>query len=169
MKKLVSVLVLVFSLSTAFSQMFAHVDSQKVLDTMPSRMAAMKEMSDFEARAMKEMQEEQAKFNKEYSEFEANSGSMSPTAKRFEEERLSKKYQELQGRGQELDQQMNVLANDLNAPILERVKKAIENVAKAEKVEYVLDQSGLLYAKGKDITDKVIVEVLKLESAAAAN
>jgi outer membrane protein len=167
MKKLVSVLVLVFSLSTAFSQMFAHVDSQRVLDTMPSRKAAMKEMNDFEARAMKEMQEEQAKFNKEYTEFEANSASMSPTARRFEEERLSKKYQELQGRGQELDQQMNILANELNAPILERVRKAIENVAKVEKLDYVLDESGLLYSKGKDITNKVIIEVMKLEATAS--
>ncbi|MDG0972888.1 MAG: OmpH family outer membrane protein [Crocinitomicaceae bacterium] len=167
MKKLVLVLVLVLSLSTSFAQMFAHVDSQKVLDTMPSRMMAMKEISDFETRAMKEMQDEQAKFNKEYTEFETSSSTMSPTARRFEEERLSKKYQELQTRGQELDQQMNILANDLNAPILDRVKTAIENVAKAEKLDYVLDQSGLLYAKGKDITDKVIAEVLKLEAAAA--
>jgi outer membrane protein len=167
MKKLVSVLVVVFSLSTAFSQMFAHVDSQKVLDTMPSRKAAINEVNSFETRAMKEMQEEQTKFNEEYTEFEANSSTMSPTARRFEEERLSKKYQELQGRGQELDQQMNILANDLNAPILDRVKKAIENVAKAEKVDYVLDQSGLLYAKGKDITEKVIIEVMKLEAEAS--
>jgi len=167
MKKLVSVVVLVFSLSTAFSQMFAHVDSQKVLDTMPSRKAAMQEMSDFEARAMKEMQEEQTKFNAEYADFEKNSATMSPTARRFEEERLSKKYQELQGRGQELDQQMNILASELNAPILDRVKLAIENVAKMEKLDYVLDESGLLYAKGKNITDKVVVEVLKLESTAS--
>ena len=90
---------------------------------------------------------------------------MSATARRFEEDRLNKKYQEMQARGQELDQQMNILANDLNAPILERVQKAIENVAKTEKLDYVLDKTVLLYSNGKDLTDKVIIEVMKLENS----
>lgn len=165
MKKIGVLVVLLFSLGISFAQSFAHVDSQRVLDTMPSRKKAMDELANFETRAMKEMEEAQNKFNLEYTDFQNNANAMSATARRFEEDRLNKKYQEMQARGQELDQQMNILANDLNAPILERVQKAIENVAKTEKLDYVLDKTVLLYSNGKDLTDKVIIEVMKLESS----
>lgn len=165
MKKIGVLVILLFSIGFSFAQSFAHVDSQRILDTMPSRKKAMDELANFETRAMKEMEEAQNKFNLEYTDFQNNANTMSATARRFEEDRLNKKYQEMQARGQELDQQMNILANDLNAPILERVQKAIENVAKTEKLDYVLDKTVLLYSNGKDLTDKVIIEVMKLENS----
>jgi outer membrane protein len=166
MKKIGVLVILLFSMGFSFAQSFVHVDSQRILDTMPSRKKAMDELANFETRAMKEMEEAQNKFNLEYTDFQNNANTMSATARRFEEDRLNKKYQEMQARGQELDQQMNILANDLNAPILERVQKAIENVAKTEKLDYVLDKTVLLFSNGKDLTDKVIIEVMKLENSA---
>ena len=37
-----------------------------------------------------------------------------------------------------------------------------------EKIDYVIDETALLYSNGRDITDKVIAEVLKLEAEAQA-
>lgn len=170
MKKFVVILLIaIVSVGTAFGQSsIAHLNSQRVLDTMPSRKAAMKEVENFEKRAIQELQETQQKLQQDYAKLQQEKATMSPTAYKFEEDRLNKKAQEFQQRQQELDQQIQILSQDLNEPILERLQKAVDAVSKVEKLEYVIDESSLLYSKGKDITDKVIVEVLKLEQQAAA-
>ncbi|MEX1192155.1 MAG: OmpH family outer membrane protein [Brumimicrobium sp.] len=167
MKKLVLLsLMVVLTAGFAFTQnSIAHLNSQKVLDTMPSRKAAMTEVENFEKRAVRELQETQQKLQSDYAKLQQEKATMSKTAYKFEEDRLMKKSQEFQERQQELDQQIQVLSQELNEPILERLQKAVDAVSKAEKLDYVIDESSLLYSKGKDITDKVTVEVLKLEAA----
>lgn len=165
MKKLILVVVIsVFGLINVIAQStVAHVNTQRILDTMPSRKAAIKQMEQFEERAMQELQETQAKLQSDYQKLMAEKDNMVPTAFKFEENRLMKKSQEFQQRQQELEQEIQILGNELNEPILDRVQKAIEIVCKNEKIDYVMDETGLLYAKGKDITNKVIKEVMVLE------
>ncbi len=165
MKKLILVVVIsVFGLINVIAQStVAHVNTQRILDTMPSRKAAIKQMEQFEERAMQELQETQAKLQSDYQKLMAEKDNMVPTAFKFEENRLMKKSQEFQQRQQELEQEIQILGNELNEPILDRVQKAIEIVCKYEKIDYVMDETGLLYAKGKDITNKVIKEVMVLE------
>lgn len=170
MKKLVLLLVATLIVgSTSYlnaQSSVAHVNSQRVLDTMPSSKAAQKERERFEQRAMKELQETQQKLQQDYQKLQEEKATMAPTAFKFEENRLMKKSQEFQERQQELDQQVRILYQELNEPILDRVQKAIEIVAKQEKVDYVLDESALLYGNGKNITNKVIKEVMKMENEA---
>lgn len=164
-KLLLSVLISIVSLGAAFSQStVAHVDTQEILDTMPSRKKAKAELSSFENRAVKELQETQQKLESDYARLQKEKATMSPTAYKFEEERLMKKSQEFQGRQKELDRQIQMLSQELNAPILERVQKAVEAVSKKQKIDYVIDESSLLYSNGKDITAMVMKEVLRLEN-----
>jgi len=162
-------LMAVTTFGAAYSQSsMAHVNTQKVLDTMPSRKNAMKELDKFENRAVKELQETQQKLQGDYTKLQQEKPTMSPTAYKFEEERLMRKSQEFQTRQQELDEQIQILSQELNAPILERVQTAVKKVSKQDKVDYVIDESSLLYSGGKDITKLVIEEVLRLEREAAA-
>lgn len=170
MKKLMLMLLMVVTtLGATYSQTsLAHVNTQRVLDTMPSRKSAMKELQKFEERAMKELQETQQKLQGDYSKLQQEKATMSPTAYKFEEERLMKKSQEFQTRQQELDEQIQILSQELNAPILEKVQNAVAKVSKKEKIEYVIDESSLLYNNGRDLTNLVIKEVLSMEAAESA-
>ena len=168
MKKLILILLVAVTtmVSTAYGQTpVAHVNTQKVLDTMPSRASAMQELENFERRAVKELQETQQKLQADYAKLQQEQKTMSPTAFKFEEERLMKKSQEFQTRQQELDQQIQILSQELNAPILEMVQTAVAKVCKQEKISYVIDESALLYSGGRDITDLVVKEVIALEKA----
>lgn len=168
-KAMLTLFIAVLTFGAAYSQTsLAHVNTQRVLDTMPSRKHAMQELDKFEERAIQELQETQRKLQEDYGKLQQEQGIMSPTAYKFEEDRLMRKSQEFQQRQQELDQQIRILGDELNKPILDRVQKSVEKVCKLEKIDYVLDESTLLYSKGRDITDKVIVEVLKLEAEATA-
>lgn len=168
MKKVALIAVMILATIVTYSQSsIAHVNSQKVMDTMPSMKAAEKEITKFEDKAIKELQETQKQLQAEFTKFEQERSTMSPTAAKFEENRLRKKSQDFQTRQQELDQQIQILSQELNAPILERVQKAVEIVCKREKVDYVVDESYLLYSNGRDLTNMVIKEVLRMEREAA--
>ena len=158
-------LVAVCSTVMVNAQSVAHVDREMVLDTMPSQERAAKEIESFERRAIAELQETQQKLQSDFQKLQEEKTTMSPTAYKFEENRLNKKFQEFQQRQQELDQQIQILTQEVYEPIILRAQKAIENVAKLEKVDYVFDKTSpaMLYSGGKDITAKVIAEVLKLE------
>jgi outer membrane protein len=165
MKKLlfIAAIVLLTGSFTNAQSTIGHVDIQKVLDTMPSRKKAQKEVSNFREKAMRELQESEQKLYADAEKLDKERATMSQTAIRFEENRLMKKQQELQERSRELDQQIQILNQELNGPILEMVQDVIESIAKSEKLDYVIDETQLLYAKGKDVTAKVISEVLKIE------
>ena len=171
MKKLILILLVAVTAfgTTAYGQTsIAHVNTQVVLDTMASRKSAMVELENFERRAVKELQETQQKLQGDYAKLQQEKSTMSPTAYKFEEERLMKKSQEFQTRQQELDQQIQILSQELNAPILDIVQKAVAKVSKQEKISYVIDESSLLYSGGRDITDLVVKEVLAMEKEKAA-
>jgi len=166
---MLTLFIAVLSFGAAYSQTsLAHVNTQRVLDTMQSRKNAVKELEKFEERAIQELQETQRKLQEDYNKLQQEQGSISPTAFKFEEERLMRKSQEFQQRQQELDQQIRILGEELNKPILDMIQQSVEKVCKMEKIDYVIDETALLYSNGRDITDKVIVEVLKLEAEAQA-
>lgn len=142
----------------------AHVNSQVLLDTMPSRAEAMRKLKEFEAAGYKELQEMEADLNNAIAVYEKNRPSMSPVIIKIEEEKLMKKQQALQEREQSLGAEMQAYSQELNGPILEKVQKAVKIVADAKKINYVIDESITLYFDaGLDITQEVAAELLKLD------
>ena len=168
MKKLLLALAVMFSMGTVMAQSkVAHVNSQKLLDTLQSRKDAMNQLKEFEASGVKELQEMEADFNAALAQYEKNRPNMSPTLIKFEEEKLMKKQTGIQDRETSLNQEMQIYSQELNKPILERVQKAVEIVSDRKKLNYVIDESVTLYFKGgTDITAEVIVELLRLDAEA---
>ncbi|MBI2259107.1 MAG: OmpH family outer membrane protein [Flavobacteriia bacterium] len=166
MKKIIILLLAISSFGMYNAQSkIAHVNSQKLLDTLPSRKAALKQLQDFEGAGMKELQEMEADLQKSYQKYMADQATLSPVMKQYEEERLQKKQYAMQTREQELQQQMQTLSTDLNTPILKRVQKAVDVVAERKKLNYVIDESVTLYFKGGvDLTSEVLIELLKIDA-----
>lgn len=80
-----------FSMGTVMAQSkVAHVNSQKLLDTLQSRKDAMNQLKGFEANGVKELQEMEADFNTALAKYEKDRPNMSPTLIKFEEEKLMK-------------------------------------------------------------------------------
>lgn len=170
MKKLVLVAVVLFSMGSLMAQTqqkIAHVNSQDLLDTMPSRKLAIEQLQKFEQDGVKELQEMEADLNKAYAYYEANKATWSPVIIKIEEEKLMKKQQALQEREQTLNSEMQAVSQELNKPILDRVQKAVEIVSDRKKLSYVIDESVTLYFKGGiSIQAEVITELLRLDAEA---
>lgn len=166
MKKIIFALIVMMCVGTVSAQSkIAHVNSTKLLDTLPSRKAAVKTLEDFGNAGEKELQEMETELQKAYEKYIKERETLSKVMQQYEEERLQKKQQAIQMREQELQQQMQKLSGDLNAPILKRLQKAVEIVSDRKKLNYVIDESQALYFKGgQDITSEVMVEILRLDA-----
>lgn len=168
MKKLLLALAVMFSLGTVMAQSkVAHVNSQKLLDTLPSRKIAITKLQEFEANGVKELQEMEADFNGALAKYEADRPKMTPVEIKIAEDKLMKKQTNIQEREQSLQQEMQLYSQELNKPILDRVQKSVEIVSDRKKLNYVIDESTTLYYKGgMDITNEVIIELLRLDAEA---
>ncbi len=165
MKKLILAFLIVFSVGSISAQnKIAHINSQVLLDTMPSRKIAIVKLQEFEVAGINELKEMEIDFNQAYAKYERERPTMSPVIIKIEEEKLLKKQQALQEREQSLQQEIQVYSQELNTPILDMVQKAVKMVSERMKIAYVVDESMLMYfGGGTDITDAVIVELLKMD------
>jgi outer membrane protein len=167
MKKLLVALLVLISTGAMAQQKLGHVNSQVLLDTMPSRKAAIKTMQDFEKDGIMELQEMQKSLQLAAEAFEAKRATLTPLMIQIEEGKLQKKDQELQERQEALQYEIEALAESLNKPILERIKQAVKIVAERKKINYVVDETTTLYFdSGINLTPEVIVELLRLDAEA---
>jgi outer membrane protein len=168
MKKCLLALAVILSVGAVQAQSrVAHVNSQKLLDTLPSRKLALNKLKDFETNGLKELKEMEADLNTSYAKYEKERSNMIQAQIKIEEDKLMKKQQNIQEREQSLNQEMQILSQELNKPILERVQKAVEIVSDRKKLNYVIDESTILYFKGgMDITSEVLSELLRIDAEA---
>lgn len=168
MKNLIVALVMVLTAGSLMAQSnVGNVDSKKLLDTMPSRKIAIAQLDSFQMSRMRDLQEMQEDFEKAYNDYIVKKPTLIPAMQKLEEERLMKKEQALYDFEQSISQELQILQKEYNEPILKLIQEAIKIVAKRHKLSYVIDQNVTLYFDpALDITDEVIVELLKLDKAA---
>lgn len=170
MKKLVLIALVVMGAGLASAQSkIAHLNSQEIMEAMPSYKEAVKKLQNFEKEGYTELQTMKSDFDAAVQEYtiKVQSGSMSPVIQQSNEQKLAKKEQDLMERQQSLQAEMQAYSQELNAPILDKVEKAVKIVSDRNKYDYVFDVSTLMVHNGPDITKEVIAEITKLESAAA--
>ncbi|MEY3591827.1 MAG: hypothetical protein RLZZ38_796 [Bacteroidota bacterium] len=167
MKNVLLGLFVALGLNTFAQSKIAHVDSQKLLDTLPSRKLAIKKLDSLKTAGMQELQVMDADFQKAYQIYMTNKDKMSEVERQIQESKLMQKQQMLEATQTSLEEGLQLMSEELNAPILDRVQKSIEIVSERKKLNYVIDVSATMYSKGgMDITNEVIVELLILDAAA---
>jgi outer membrane protein len=167
MKKLIFAFFATLLVSGAIAQSkLGHVNYQTLLDTMPSTRIAMEKLKVFQENGYKELSEMQTDLQAAYAKYEKDRPNMTPMLIKIEEEKIMRKEQGLQERQQSLSQEIEAYSLELNDPIVSMIKKAIKIVADRKKLNYVIQESNLLYTDGgTDITNEVVVELLKIDTA----
>lgn len=164
MKKFLVGLMVLMSLGTMAQVKVGFVDSQRLLDTMPSRKAAAEKYLAYEKDSYQELQTMQADLEKAYADYQVKEKDMSPVLKESAQRKLMEKERLFNERQQTVTGELQAYSNELNAPILQKVQDAVKIVSERKKVSYVLDQSSTLYFDPTlDITNEVAVELLKLD------
>lgn len=170
MKRLFFALVIALAATTSVQAQskIAHVNSQKLLDTMPSRKKGIEEITFIEKKGIEELTEMDAAVKKAYEEYAKLPAGTAQSVVQYSQDRVSKLQQALETRNAELEQQMQDLSQKLNVQVIASVKEAVDIVARKKGLNYVIDETSALYVSGADITNEVIVELLKIDARKTA-
>ncbi|MEM9075614.1 MAG: OmpH family outer membrane protein [Bacteroidota bacterium] len=136
----------------------AHINVQQLLSEMPEMKAAQAELKKLQETYRADIESSMTELKNKYTQYsnEATSKSKEENEKRAQElQGFEKNIQEAE---QVAVQEMQKKQQELFAPISDKAKAAIEKVAAAEGIDYVMDASpglGLIVAKGKDLLPAV--------------
>lgn len=167
MKKLILMMLLCAPM-TMFAQKFGHLDSQALIQSLPE---AIKVQGELEAQGkiyennLKEMQDE---LQKKADDYDKQASTMNATKKAETEKSLQDMYAKIQQTAQDNQQAFNKLQQEKLGPILQKVRDAIEAVAKAGGYVYIMEKSAgqPLYvneALSTDVTAEVKAQLNKMK------
>lgn len=165
MKRILAVLVMFLSVNAMAQMKVGFVDSQRLLDTMPSRKAALQKYQAYEDELSKEYQLMTEDLQAAYAKYQQDLPNMTPVLRQSAEKKIMDKEKALQERQQTIPMELQAYSDELNAPILDKVQQAVKIVSERKKLSYVVDQTTTLYFSPElDITTEVGVELIRLDT-----
>ncbi len=165
MKKLVCIVAFFISIS-AFGQRFAYVDSEYILNLMPSYKSAQKELDFLSQQWEKEVEKKKEELVKLEKNLSAERLLLTEDVIKEREEDISKKkrgMREYQIGKFGVEGELFKKRQELVKPIQDKVFEAIQRVAKDNALDFIFDKSGgvtMLYTNAKyDRSDEVLEEL----------
>lgn len=164
MKKVVKVF---FFIALIFTAGFAaqaqskigYVDSNEVMQAMPERSTAEAALIEFNKQLESELMTMATEYQSKLGDYQNNLATMSNLIRQSKEKELTDLQTRIQAFQESAEYEFSEKQNELLAPIIEKIKGAIETVGKENNFTYVIDKATgvLLYigADAEDITPKV--------------
>lgn len=159
MKKLVVVMVaLALAFPSLAQQKFGHIDSAALLELMPEKAKAEKELEEF----AKEFQSALEAMAKEYegkiAAFQQGEKDMIATVRNTKMREIADLERRIQEFQQQAQDEIGKKEQEVLTPIIDKARKAIDQVAEEKGYTYVFDSSlgVLLYAKD---TEDIMADV----------
>jgi outer membrane protein len=171
MKKSLLFLILALPFFTAhtFAQKFGHINSQELIMKLPEMDAALSKLEDMQTsnnERLKLMQSELQKLNNAYL---SERNGMDAIARQSREKELQMMNQNIQGFYQTAQEEMQKKQQELTEPVIEKARKAVEEVGKEQGFLYVFDTSkGEVLYLGAQSVDVLPLVLKKLGIAADA-
>ncbi|MDR1975084.1 MAG: OmpH family outer membrane protein [Bacteroidales bacterium] len=131
---------------------FGHINSSEIVQALPETDSAQNTLKAYGEELQKNIQTMQLELQNKYAEYQSGQSQWSDLIKNTK----MKEMQDMQARASEFSEQAEAdyreKSQALLLPITEKVKKAIEDVAKEGKYSYIFDTStgALLYAIESD-------------------
>ncbi|MGF1671441.1 MAG: OmpH family outer membrane protein [Balneolaceae bacterium] len=146
------------------------VDPRVILERMPEMRAVQQRLQNFAERKQREISDAERALQTEIELYQQKVGVISEQARRNEEERLGEMDLELRQLQNQAQQELQQRRAELMAPLLEQIQNAINEVAGAKNIDYVLNTTTstgdviILYVKDEirndyDITEAVMVNL----------
>jgi outer membrane protein len=123
---------------------FGHIDLQALIQLMPEK-ATYETNLNKEAKGLEDMLTNmQTELQNKYKEYVAKRDSLSEIVRNAKEQELNDMNQKVQNFQQVAQQQLQQKQNEMLKPIIDKAKKAVEDVGKEKGLIYIFDVSGEL-------------------------
>lgn len=160
MKKLITIISLVFITAAVSAQKVAHVNAQALMLALPDYKTASDELERFAGDKKKELEMWFTAFQTAQKEFEAALPTLTEEIKQQRYEELMVKQQNIQAKEGEFQQEIAVKEQKLVEPIMKKVRDAVAKVAKENGYSYVFDESTLMYFAESESLDGIVKKEL---------
>ncbi|MCI6671296.1 MAG: OmpH family outer membrane protein [Prevotella sp.] len=167
MKKLILMLMLCAPMAL-FAQKFGHLDSQALLQSLPEATEAQKKLEEKGKQLEKQLTDMQSELQRKAEEYDKTKSTMNATKQAETEKALQDMYAKIQQTAQDNQRTFNEEQQKVLGPVLDKVRNAIEAVAKAGNYVYIMEKGAgqPLYineALSKDITAEVKAQFAKMK------
>lgn len=144
-------------LTEAVAQKFGHLDAQEVLLSLPERAEAQASIESAAGEYETEVARMQSELETKFADYQAKASTWPDAIRQQKERELQQLDAGLQEFGVTIQNDLAQMEQQLLSPMIERVRKAIEDVGKEQGYTYIFDTSTgvTLYNGGDDVTDLV--------------
>ena len=149
--------VALLGMTDAVAQKFGHLDAQDILLTLPERAEAQSSIEAAAAEYETEVSRMQSELETKFADYQAKAATWPDAIRQQKERELQQLDAGLQEFGMTIQNDLAQMEQQLLAPMIERVRDAIEAVGKEQGFTYIFDTSTgvTLYNGGEDVTDLV--------------
>lgn len=150
-----------------------HVALSEIVQLLPEKAAADTAYARYSQELEKEYYAMEADYTKMLTDYQNSmkAGALSPEMQKIKEEKLAAKQQELQVFAQQtIPNELQEKQYKLTLPLIEKVEKAVKDVAKEKGVAYVFDRSEgqLIVWDDADALDNEVKKKLNISLTATA-
>jgi outer membrane protein len=140
------------------AQKFGHVNSNELMQQMPEVVAAKEEMDKYGRQLEQQLRTLNQEFERKLQAYQENIETMSQAVRKDRERELQQLQERIESFRREAQDEISKKEQQLLEPIIRKVNRAIERVAKQHGYTYIFDTStgAVLYA---DESDNVIALV----------
>ncbi len=151
---LIAILTLGFNTVQAQSKI-GHISTDLLISLMPETKALNTELEKLSKTYESELKAEEAKLEAKLKKYQAEQASQTDEVNKQRGVEVQQDQQNLYQASQIAREDITKKRNDKLKPILEKAKKAIDEVANEQGFTYVLEASTLIVAKGTDLLPAV--------------
>ena len=142
---------------SASAQKFGHLDAQEILLSLPERADAQASIEAAAAEYETEVARMQSELETKFADYQSKAATWPDAIRQQKERELQQLDAGLQEFGMTIQNDLAQMEQQLLAPMVERVRKAIEQVGQEQGYTYIFDTSTgvTLYNGGEDVTSLV--------------
>ena len=173
--KLTLAVVCVMFTSSLFAQKIGYINTDPIVANMAETKDAMAKVEAFAKDLSAQSETLQVELNTKFQEYQKGAATMSDSVKQIKEKELTEIQTRLRDFEQMAQQDIQKKQSELLAPIFEKVKNTINEVAKAGGYSVILPGTALIYADeaqvkdiSKDVAAKLGVDWDKIQAEAKA-
>lgn len=146
------------------SNKFGHINSAELLSLMPERKEAAAKMDTITREMQKQLEEMMTEYRSKQEKYLAESGKMTDLVKADREAELQNLGARIQKFQEQAQESLEQKQQELMDPIIQKAKKAIEQVAKENGYTYIFDTSvgALLFWEESDNVLNLVKKKLSL-------
>ncbi|MGA9211982.1 OmpH family outer membrane protein [Kaistella sp.] len=162
MKKLSVLFAAVMMFATvgvAKAQKVAMMDYEAVLAVMPETKKMTTDLEAFSKTKGDEINKQAEAFQKDVQQYQAEVAKLTEAQRQTKEADFQKRQQNLQAIQQTAQNDLAQKRDNAIKPIVEKLNKAVEKVAKANGYDFIIDAQALIYKGGPDATPAVKKEL----------